>query len=486
MNSFLLFLIILFFFNPFLIFAQPEALWTKTFGGSGYDAGHSVLETSDGGYIIGGVTNSQGAGEKDIWLIKTDGKGDTVWTKKYGGKYNDVCHSVLETSDNGYIICGFTKFSANENDDVWLIKTDINGKKIWSKTYGGIGEDQAFSLQKTSDEGYIIAGSTDSFGAGKLDMLLIKTNNNGDELWTRTYGGTGDDQALSVQQTNDGGYILLGSTDSYGAGRLDMLLIKTDAFGDTLWRRIYGGNNFDYGKSVQETSDGGYIVAGYTTPVGNTWGDVWIMKVNIFGIIQWTKTFGGNYYDFSCCIKEVNNGEYIIMASTESFGAGSSDLWLIKIDGLGNMVWEKTYGGFSFDYGLSLAKTRDGGFIITGKTASYGAGYYDVWLIKTKSDEDLINHIDSINNPNGYILLQNYPNPFNPITNIEFSIPQSSNVSLKIYNSLGQEVETLVSIKLSAGNYTFSWDATGFANSVYFYRIMAGDYQQEKKMILLK
>ena len=206
--------------------------FAKTYGGTGYDHASSVQQTSDGGYIIVGTTHSFGAGDLDIFLIKTDANGDRIWAKTYGGTDRDEGYSVQQTSDGGYILAGLTESFGVGGGDIFLIKTDANGNVQWAKTYGGAYWDFASSVQQTSDGGYIIAGTTRSFGAGGYDILLIKTDANGNIIWAKTYGGASDEGASSVQQTSDGGYIVAGYTWSFSAGSSDIFLIKTDASGN--------------------------------------------------------------------------------------------------------------------------------------------------------------------------------------------------------------------------------------------------------------
>ena len=212
--------------------ANGDSLWTKTFGGTETDAGNSVQQTTDGGYIVTGTT-SFGV-FCDVYLIKTDGNGDSLWTKTFGGTHHDKGHSVQQTTDGGYIITGETWWSSsNGYRDVYLIKTDGNGDSLWTKIFGGTGIDVGNSVQQTTDGGYIITGETESFGNGGQDVYLIKTDGNGDSLWTKTFGGTSNDYAYSVQQTTDGGYIITGRTNSFGnGGGADVYLIKTDSNGN--------------------------------------------------------------------------------------------------------------------------------------------------------------------------------------------------------------------------------------------------------------
>jgi hypothetical protein len=192
----------------------------------------AVQQTTDGGYIVAGGTSSIGAGNSDVYLIKTDANGNTLWTKTFGGTGDEYAYAVQQTTDGGYIVAGDTNSFGAGNRDWYLIKTDANGNTLWTKTFGGTAVDYATAVQQTMDGGYIVAGITNSFGAGNADAYLIKADTNGNTLWTKTFGGTDYDTAYAVRQTADGGYIVAGGTVSFGAGTGDMYLIKTDASGN--------------------------------------------------------------------------------------------------------------------------------------------------------------------------------------------------------------------------------------------------------------
>jgi len=366
-------------------FSQPDTLWTKTFGGSLHDDAISVQQTSDGGYIVVGSTNSYGAGSFDVYLIKTDASGNETWSQTFGGSNMDWGESVQQTSDGGYIITGWTESYGAGWADVYLIKTDSGGNQQWYQTFGGSGDEFGFSVQQTSDGGYIVTGYTSSYGAGYYDVYLIKTDAGGNELWSQTFGGSYYDFGNSVQQTDDGGYIIAGWTSSYGAGSYDVYLFKTDAGGNELWSQTFGGSSDDRGYSVQQTSDSGYIIAGCGITEGVGYG-VYLIKTDALGNQQWSQTLGGISGDYGRSVQQTSDGGYIIAGFTSSYGAGGSDVYLVKTDASGNQQWYQTFGGSDWDGGYSVQQTSDGGYIIAGSTSSYGAGSKDVWLIRLEAE----------------------------------------------------------------------------------------------------
>jgi len=331
----------------------PQTEWNQTYGEIGLEWAYSVVQTDDGGYAIAGETWSFGAGYNDYWLIKTDSSGNILWNKTYGGTSHEIARSVIQTDDGGYAIAGYTfSFGAGQIDS-WLVKTDSYGNALWNKTYGGIYCDYGQAVVQTGDGGYAIAG-TYSFVTGlDEDFWLVKTDSAGNMLWNKTYGGTDCDVATSVQQTSDGGYVLAGYTFSFGAGQIDSWLVKTDSAGNALWNKTYGGTRDDGAYSVICASDGGYAFAGFTASYGSGGGDFWLVKIDSLGNIRWSRTYGGALGESAHSIVETNDGGYVLAGRTNSHGAGDYDFWLIKVGrDISRMV--KPVEGFlieRFDFG---------------------------------------------------------------------------------------------------------------------------------------
>jgi hypothetical protein len=356
--------------------------WTKTYGGTESDYAYSVVQTSDGGYAIAGESSSF-QGLTNFWVVKTSASGDMLWNRTYGSTYS-CARSIVLTADGGYAIAGYD-YSAGQDWDFYLVKTDASGNMEWNMIYGGPEDDEAYSVIATSDGGYAITGRTRSFGAGSHDLWLVKTDAFGNMEWNRTFGGILDDFAQSLIETSDGGYILAGRTRSFGAGESDVWLVKTDAVGNHQWNKTYGGANIDYATSILQTRDGGYAIAG-ATDAGflGMGGDMWLVKTDAVGNQEWNRTFGGSSTEYPGSVVQTGEGGYALAGTTYSFGAGSSDAWLIKTDEYGYLEWGETYGGSGRDFANSIVQTSDGGYALAGYTESFGAGSEDFLLIKTE------------------------------------------------------------------------------------------------------
>ena len=363
-------------FSNIIVKPLTPVMFVKTFGGSEMEYGRSVQQTTDDGYIITGEM------DRDVWLLKTNSNGDSLWSKTFGGNTIDKGYSVQQTTDGGYIITGYTWSFGNGNSDVWLIKTDSQGNEEWEKTFGNSYSNEGYSVQQTTDGGYIITGYY--VAAGNIeDLWLIKTDPQGNEEWNQTFGGSEVDWGYSVQQTTDDGYIITGKTRSFGNGNNDVWLIKTDPQGEEEWNQTFGGSESDEGRSVQQTTDGGYIIIGSTTSSSGS--NLWLIKTDSNGNEEWNQTFeSGEGHS----VQQTTDGGYIFTGQN-----WIADILLIKTDNQGNEVWNKTFGNVSEnDQGYSVQQTYYGGYIITGNGYSWRGGTYDedVWLIKTDSQGNTV------------------------------------------------------------------------------------------------
>ena len=259
---------------------SPSPSFCKAIGGPAREAGNSLIQTSDGGYAIAGYTSSFGAGNYDVYVVKLDATGNLQWTKTIGGPENEEGCSLIQTSDGGYAIAGETYSFVAGDWDVYLVKLDAHGNLQWTKTIGGKEEDVGFSLIQTSDGGYAIAGYTSSFGAGNYDVYVVKLDAKGNLEWTKTIGGKKEDMGVSLIQTADGGYAIAGSTSSFGAGEADVYVVKLDATGNLQWTRTIGGEKDEEGRSLIQTADGGYAIAGTTKSFGAGEDDVYVVKLD--------------------------------------------------------------------------------------------------------------------------------------------------------------------------------------------------------------
>jgi hypothetical protein len=372
-------------------------MWQQTYGGANDDRVYSVIQTNDGGYVLAGFTMSYGAGLQDFYLLKTDKNGNMLWNRTYGGAGADGARSVIQTSDGGYALVGDTTSFGNLSSvflsyDFWLVKTDNNGNMLWNQTYGyrlsfengtEYSGSMAQSVVQTSDGGYALAGRTYGIGAGLSDFYLVKTDEDGNMLWNQTYGGTENDNPLSMIQTSDGGFALVGYTESFGAGEGDYWLVKTDSDGNMEWNKTYGGSGFDEAASFVQTSDGGYILVGRSTSVEN--GAVWLVKTDANGDIEWSKQPSPSHIQLSSPIS--------VVETSDGGFALSGDFWVIKTDVNGDILFYQSYETETGWHSASncLIQASNGDYVLAGYVSPIEGGVApDVLLVKTDHEIPII------------------------------------------------------------------------------------------------
>ena len=497
----LLFIIIL---KSYLLSAQPSIQWQKSLGGSGRDFAPTIEKTLDGGYIIAGITESNDSdvtgyrGNADYWIVKINNSGSIEWKKTLGGTDKDYPYSIQQTSDEGYIVAGYSisddiDITGNHGqEDYWIAKLNNAGVLEWQKSLGGSNNDIAYSIQQTSSGGYIVAGSTKStdgditFHHGSIsiqnDFWIVNLDSTGGIIWEKSLGGGSSDIAYSVKQTTDGGFIVAGNSNStdgdvtgnHGtSGNSDFWIVKLNSSGIIQWQKALGGDLGDFAASIQQTSDGGYIVAGnsfssngdVTLHYGSFVDyDYWIVKLDSTGILMWQKTFGGTSTDMATSIRQTTDGGYIVAGYTNSDDwdlmglhgiTFDYDYWILKLSDSGVIQWQKVLGGTKDDVAFSVQETSDNGFIVSGNSRSNNRdvtgnnGESDFWIVK-------LSPLTGVNEIQTSILdFQISPNPFSIQTFISFQHLVSKNVEIEIHDLEGRIIK-----KFNADKNEILWDAT--------------------------
>ena len=365
---------------------SAQYTFRHVYGGEGNDEARSIIQTKEGGYAVVGSTSSFGYGNADVYFLKLDSMGMYEWSRVYGGPDVDRGYEVEQTTDGGYAIAGYTNSFGNGGYDCYLVKTDSTGVLEWDRTYGGENWDLSYSLELTADSGYILCGETYSYGAGKNDVYLIRTDPNGDTLWTRSYGTAEKETGWSVKETYDSRIVMAGVTTNGQFNKEDAYILFADASGTLVWQNSFGGNEFDIVKDITETYDStGFIAVGASASISPGSTKRYIVKTDYSGAIVWQNYFGLNDNETGHAIDHRNSNAYIITGETDEIGTD------IEIDAFGadGSWWDdQTFGGSSRETALSIEHCNDNGFIICGTTNSFGSGYDDILVMKTDSDID--------------------------------------------------------------------------------------------------
>ena len=358
----------------------------KTYGSGATNFGWSVIEAKDGNYVMLGESRMFESGTDNILLLKSDENGNILWEKSFGDNGNDNGRSLLETPDGGFILFGSVYTFTGTGWDMSLIKTDSDGNKVWGREYGSDKREKGFCVRQTSDGGYIMLGQTDSFGFGGSDLFLVKTDSDGVEEWSNTFGGKGNDYGSSVLQTADGGYIMIGKSASFSSG-WDSYMVKADSDGDEVWSKTISTAKDDYSNSLLQTADGGYIVLVCFWDVKAGKWKLSLLKTDDYGEVKWSKIYSSSSDAFGNSVSQTSDGGYVILGKTKSSDKKSWDMYLIKTDSNGDTLWEKRYGeNLDNEYGVSVVETTDGGYLLYGYSEYYRSRKVEMYLIKTDNN----------------------------------------------------------------------------------------------------
>ena len=477
---------------PSLYAQGPDSLWHRAYGDTLSDFAFAVEEAFDGCYVTVGQMQIQEPGSttisSDIVLVKTESDGDMVWMKTYGGPGEDGSRDVLQTADGGFLITGYTDSFSPGHYDLYLIKTDANGDTVWTRTYGDTRHDEVgFSVRAAVDSGYFVAGDIETLGSGTSSVYLLRVSDSGDYMWSRTYSKGMASSARELDIVRDGGCIIVGSTfDPYA----DIYLIRTDANGDTLWTRTYGGSDGDYGTSVISQLGGShFMVAGYSESAIVHGYDAFLMKVDSNGDLDWNEKYGGDGNEDASSVRETSDGGYVLTGSTDSYGAGINDFYLIRTNSNGDTLWTATYGGSGNDWGKEGLQTIDGSYVMAGVGGSFGPPFLNLYLVKAGADPAGV--------PGGgrrvetALDLTVMPSPSRGGVSIEYMLLVAGEVRVAVYDFLGREVATLKGCPESAGFHEAAWDGLDsrgerVSPGLYFVRFTAGDEVAARKVVMMR
>ena len=503
----------------------PNLTAENSFGGSQNEHAFCIQQTKDGGSIIAGGSESNSGdvtgnhGENDFWIVKLKKDGSIQWQKSFGGSNGEIAFSIQQTSDGGYIAAGQTSslngdVTGNHSGlDFWVIKLDTNGNLLWQKTLGGSSSDYATSIQQTKDGGYIAAGSSSSNDGDvsghhglsfTTDYWVVKLNASGNIQWQKSYGGSNADRASSVSQARDSGYIIAGnsiSADGDVSGTHDKIygdawIIKTDKNGNIIWQKTYGGSDYEEAKSIQQTTDGGYITAGWNrSKNGDVTGnhgdyDFWVLKLNSSGSLLWQKSLGGSSADLAYSIQQTTDKGYIVAGGTSSNDGdvignhGKEDFWVVKLNSGGNLLWQHALGGSEYEEAHSLVQSKDGGYLVAGFSGVSNVnngdvtgnhGNYDYWVAKLSASGAVPattqNNLQVNFAANMHVSA--LPNPAFSYTNINITGVKAK-AAISILNRNNETVFTK-NISCANGNYQQQVNTGNFLPGVYFIAVQSGN-----------
>lgn len=380
----------------FLIIATSPLIaqnqFQNTYEGQGESDARDVIQTKDGGIVFTGRTSWDSKKETAVFLAKTNKAGKMTWSQTYGGNASEAGYAVLEASDGGYVVLGRTKSYGKGSTDIYLVRTDSRGGLIWTWTYGGKNKDYGYEISETKDGGYIICGKTNSSGNGLYDVLLIKVGADGKQLWRNTFGGKHNDYGYSVLQIEDGGYMIAGRTKSLTVNGIDTILkkpnvylIRTNEKGEEVWAKSYGGVRSEAAYGMTKTKDGNFLLVGRIFHPKNENHDLYVLKVSPDGKIIDRNIYGHEKDEYASSVMALPDGGYVISGFTNSIGHGKSDALLVKIGEDLQVIWSKTFGGKEKDLAQKVICTSDGGLILAGSTNSITKGKSRAYLVKTNA-----------------------------------------------------------------------------------------------------
>jgi len=451
----------------------PDTMWTRAYNDTLDQTAADVCQYKDG-FVIVGSKMIPGQGNYDVYLMKIDGSGAIEWTRTYGGPGYDIGGSICTTLDGNLVV------AANSNYQVYLLKINGLGDTLWTGKYNIGNSDMVYAVKEARDGGLIVAAVATDPGE-YANMGILKVNALGQLQWARSFGGTGEDKAFNVYATRDGNFALVGYRE-LGWGVAPAWLIMVGPHGDSLWSRYYERGICDFA-GIDQTPDDGFILAGRSTIGIQNWWDVYVVRTNLSGDTLWTRAFGGPQWDGAFHVESTPDGDFFVGAYTFSFG-GDVDYYFLKLDSLGNLIWQSAWGSDQYDWSQGAIHCWDGGYIMVGRQELTGPNGGDVYVVRLNSDGYV--NINGPFMPGAFSAVQNYPNPFNAQTTISYSLPQEAPVAFEAFDIAGRRIYAMALGNQGAGIHSFTWNANALPSGIYLYRIKAGSHSITNRCLLLK
>ncbi len=478
---------------PLAVNAQPDTLWTRVYGTEHRDVARTFAQTSDGGFILAGSTEWQ-VGDwwpADVFVVRIDSMGDVLWSQtiEIDSSIEGAADMEITSGNECTILCAMEALEGeNHTDwDFYLVRLDSNGDSLWTRRYDYDPlHQQPFALEVAGDGGYLMAGYEGYAGGGFGWAYVIRADADGFLQDIHEYHLGALSHAENIVATSDSGFLLIGWVQAGLSTPSDILAIKCDSNGDTLWSQTYGGLDQDYASSVVSVGDTEYVLAGKTRSFGAGGYDVYVLAINGTGDTLWTVTYGSENNDYATSIAACPDGGFIVCGVyDEEINPVFSDLFVLKLDSDGHVLWSAQYGGPSpqTEKAYDVAYGR-GGYAVAGYVLAHWGGWEDMYFIRLQDDLSSAGRIDLFLPTD--LVLSSYPNPFNPTTTISFSLPKAGDVSLKVYDVTGREVQTLAEQRYEAGEHAVTFDGSALPSGIYFAQMNAGTVTQTRKMVLLK
>ncbi|MDJ0890497.1 MAG: hypothetical protein QNK18_04795 [Gammaproteobacteria bacterium] len=365
---------------------RARCTWERTFGGALEDKAHAITVTANDHIWVAGYSRSHIGFEYDAWVICLDRGGRLVWDRRFGGKRTDQIYAMAPTSSGGVVVAGYTRSQGAGGSDAWIVRLDSRGNLVWERTFGGEREDRARTVAATGDGGFVVGGFTRSGDSENADGFVLRLTADGSVLWSSVFGDAEEDGIFGIATMPAGGFVATGYTDQTGDHGYDLWVLRLNEKGGTVWTRQLGLGSFDAGAAVAATADGGAVVVGVTSEDSFTQDDAWVLRLDADGVLLWDRRLGGPKVEAAWGVVATNDGGFVVTAATSSFGAGSVDAWLLRLDADGAVNWERAYGGKAWDRPTAITMTKDGDLLMVGSTTTKGAGYEDYWVLRLDAE----------------------------------------------------------------------------------------------------